>query len=450
MKQKVMFSLLLFGLASFIACGNNNNTPTATVYHHKALISNLTNNRIDIADTTRDVLVTAFSGDLPGRLLLSSDKKYTVALSPLDFSVNLLDNSRQGSLGAANLSGASDGVVLTVDDKLILGAVPTESAPAGQAPGAVDVVTAVFAGTGTSTTATLARQPPIFLPGARLLAASPNTNSVIVMADAVPNPANASGLKGRVWVIQTSLVNGNTQPYQEAVSNVWDHPVFAIGSTDNLSAYVFNCGPECGGTQASIVQVTFPTSSNPLPVVGTPLPIPSGATTAFMSGTTLYVAGSDPSVSCGAAAFPGPCGALTPVDLNAFTAGSPVVIAGGYHDRMTLGSNNLLFVGSRGCTFVRDTDPLKGFGCLSLFNTATSAVTVAPPTEFDAPATGPGNDDVTGMTPIATNGGESNQVYVIEAAELVIYDTTTGKVKLLSTPSPNIVGQAVDVISVDF
>jgi hypothetical protein len=62
-----------------------------------------------------------------------------------------------------------------------------------------------------------------------------------------------------------------------------------------------------------------------------------------------------------------------------------------------------------------------------------------------SPAPGPGNDDVTGMTPIANR----NEVYVIEAGELIIYDTTTGLPKVLDNP-PNVVGQGVDVIALDF
>jgi hypothetical protein len=127
------------------------------------------------------------------------------------------------------------------------------------------------------------------------------------------------------------------------------------------------------------------------------------------------------------------------VDLGAFTAGTVFPIAGGYHDRMTLGSNNLLFVGSHGCNF-----PVTGFGCLASFDTVKLKAKVLPPT-FTPPATGPGNDDVTGMTPIANR----NEVYVIEAGELVIYDTTTGLPKVLNNP-PNVVGQGVDVIALDF
>ena len=145
LKQKVIFSFLLCGLASWIACGKSNPNGggggTTTILPHRALISNLTSSRVDIADTSRDLIVTTMSGDLPGKLLLSNDKKFTVSLSPIDNSVDLFLNARQTGIGAANLAGASQSIVLTVDNGLLLGAVPTEAGPLGQAPGAVDVVT---------------------------------------------------------------------------------------------------------------------------------------------------------------------------------------------------------------------------------------------------------------------------------------------------------------------
>jgi len=396
----------------------------------------LTSSRVDIADTSRDVLVNASSADTPGLLVLSSDKKFTVLLSPVTNSVSLYNNTQQGIAGSATLAGPSESLVQSVDNATILAAVPAEAAVLGQAPGAVDVVTV-----SSSTTSTiLTRQPSIPLGGVRFLATSPNGNRVVAMSDAVSNPANPGGALGRVWVLQTSLVNTNTQPYQEVVSPVWDRPVFAVATADNNFAYVLNCGMECGGTQASVVKIDLTTNL----VVGSPLAIPSGATVAFLSGNTLYVAGSDPSVSCGGTGFPPPCGGLTAVDLGTFTASPPVVIAGGYHGRVALGGNNLLFVGARGCTILRNTDPLQGFGCLSLFETVKLTASVVPPTPFTAPAPDPG-DDITGMTTIANR----NEVYAAQGGELLIYDTTTGKRKIQNNP-PIIVGKAIDVVAVDF
>ncbi len=453
LQQTAIFAVLLSGLATFFGCSSNTGTPRARIYPHRAFISNLTSSRIDIADTSRDLLVTAISADLPGKLLLSNDKKYTLALSPQTNSISFAVNSSQSTVASTTLAGPSESFAIAVDDSLILAAVPGESGPIGQAPGAVDVITVSSSTTTSGTSINLTRQPSIFLPGAKFLSGTPNTNTFLAFGDAIANPANpGSGAPtGRLWAIKTSLVNGNTQPYVEVVSALWDHPVAAIATAAD-TAYVLNCGPECGGQQASIVKLDLSPQFPSPPTVAGQLLLPSGATTAFLNGNTLYVAGSQPNGPCPAStpAIPPFCGTLTPVDLTTFTAGTPVFIPGGTHQNMTLGANNLLFVGSRGCTVVTVTmDPANAAGCLAmvdLSNFTQDGVKVAPPTVFIAPATGPGNDDVTGMTPIANR----NEVYVIEAEELVIYDTKTKAVKILSTPSPNIIGQAVDVVAIDF
>ncbi len=71
-------------------------------------------------------------------------------------------------------------------------------------------------------------------------------------------------------------------------------------------------------------------------------------------------------------------------------------------------------------------------GCLAIFNTVNSKVTVPPQ-----------NGDVTGIEPIPNR----NVVYVCQGGGLQIYDTTTD---LLQTTQVNIVGQAIDVKVVDF
>ena len=83
------------------------------------------------------------------------------------------------------------------------------------------------------------------------------------------------------------------------VPGTYDRPTTAYFSLDGTTAYVLNCGPECGGTTASISYLTqgaltldvIPTSTPyPSPVTANVL-VPGGATTAIADGTTLYVAG---------------------------------------------------------------------------------------------------------------------------------------------------------------
>ena len=70
-------------------------------------------------------------------------------------------------------------------------------------------------------------------------------------------------------------------------------------------------------------------------------------------------------------------------------------------------------------------------GCLSIFDTKTSDVHLPPV-----------NGDVTSLQPIPMR----NVVYVVQAGELQIYDTTTDT---LQSRQVDILGQAIDVKVVD-
>ena len=83
-------------------------------------------------------------------------------------------------------------------------------------------------------------------------------------------------------------------------SKLFDRPVKAVFSSDGSTAYVVNCGPECGGKTAGIVSIPLVGNALNTGVTGpaaiglTPtamIATPGGATNALQNGTTLYVAG---------------------------------------------------------------------------------------------------------------------------------------------------------------
>ena len=92
------------------------------------------------------------------------------------------------------------------------------------------------------------------------------------------------------------------------VAGTYDRPQNVSFSLDGNSAYVLNCGPECGGTRASVsvlqqgaLQVdNIPTvdplsASAPSPLaslsVANPIPVPGGVTAALSDGNNLYLSG---------------------------------------------------------------------------------------------------------------------------------------------------------------
>ena len=180
----------------------------------------------------------------------------------------------------------------------------------------------------------------------------------------------------------------------------------AVFTDDDSTAYVLNCGPECGGSNAGMTVLHMNTNTT-----GARVGL-SGATIGLLFGGNLYVAGSGNGV-----------GTLQAVNTASLVASPPVNISNGYHNRMELGSNNKLFVGAHGCS---------SRGCLTIFDIGAATAVVDTP-----------SGDVTGIAPIAGR----NVVYVVEGGELRIFDTTTNATS--TTHFIDIVGQAVDVKEVD-
>jgi len=274
--------------------------------------------------------------------------------------------------------------------------------------------------------------------GNRILAFGDNSDVVTVIAPSLIGTSEDP----RTFVCpdgtpESSITLCNPTP----VNKVFDHPVWGIFSSDDTTAYILNCGPECGGlagTPASITVLDMNTNTSGT----TPLPV-HGATIGLLSGTTLYVAGTPPPPAPGANTCSGSttaatsCGRLDVVDLTSMTVSGSAIITDGYHNRMEMGANGQLFIGAvRTCTNINipasGSNPGEVRGCLSIFNTTNSNVVIPPD-----------NGDVTGIQPITNRG----VVYVCENGELRIYDTTTDK---LQSKQIDIIGQAIDVKLVDF
>jgi DNA-binding beta-propeller fold protein YncE len=186
----------------------------------------------------------------------------------------------------------------------------------------------------------------------------------------------------------------------------FDRPVGAVFTDDDSTAFVLNCGPECGGSTAGVTVLHMNDNTT-----GATAGL-AGATVGMLFGGNLYVAGSGNGV-----------GTLQVVNTASLVASPPVNISNGYHDRMELGSNNKLFVGAHGCSI---------HGCLTIFDIGAKTAVVDTP-----------SGDVTGIAPIAGR----NIVYVVEGGELRIFDTKTSAPS--TTQFIDIVGHAMDVKEVD-
>jgi len=436
----VAFAVLVAACLVLVSCGsynpNINQTITRGPVKLRAFVSNplmpaggSATPVLNVVDALNDKLSTSTvslltTSPFPGLMELFPNKRFTLVFSSTNSgnSITVVDNAKesaaQGSGGQAtaiNLPGPTESVVVAPDN--VTGFVAVPSAPvAGQPQGALEVLD--FSNNVTSATLPVS--------GARFVVQSHNGDRLLVFGNRAQTIA----------MITPSLI-GTTDPnvIRDISTTAFDHPVWAVFSGDDNTAYVLNCGPECGGSQASVTPLDMNTS-----VPGTPLPLSNGtvtggATIGLLNGTTLYVAGSPPGLACDSGTQAQSCGSVSVVDVGSMTVLNTSKIADGFHNRMELGANGRLFIGARACTNVNI--PASGSsdgevrGCLSIFDTKNSNVHVAPV-----------NGDVTGLQPIP----KRNVVYVVQAGELEIYDTTTDE---LQSKQVDILGQAIDVKVVD-
>ncbi|MGH9644760.1 MAG: hypothetical protein ACRD3Q_20340, partial [Terriglobales bacterium] len=253
----------------------------------------------------------------------------------------------------------------------------------------------------------------------------------------------------------------------------FDRPVQAYFNPDDSTAYIVNCGPECGGTQATAsIQPFDLTSCDPnlqtCGAPGAPVSVPA-ATEALVIGSTMYLAGTPyangaPSQPCtGQQTAATTCGLLTIFDLNSMQIVQPptcpvgqqcpIVITDGYHNRMAMGANGQLFVGARTCTEIIPPQPpppgAETRGCLSIYNSLTTPVGSVPAGGVLIP---PQNGDATGIQPIA----QREVVYVVQGGTLLIYDVTQDILEYNHNDPTNpghifgLVGDFIDVKTVDF
>ena len=405
------FVLLLACLA--LSCGYSapRSQQTTTKLQFRAFVSQdvsspFTTAGLIIVDASKDVRAlapTISAGNNPGLMALSPNKRLTLAFSASNNSITAINNSTQSSIGSATLRGPTESMAVSVDGSTAYAAV--SSAPVvGQSPGALEVINL----NGGSTT-------HIPVTSARYLVQSHNGNRILVFSD------NSD----TVTVIAPSFIGTSMDP--RTFVCCFDRPVWGVFSSDDTTAYIMNSGPERGGQVASVQILDL--TQNP-PVAGSAVPVPA-ASIGLLNGSTLYVAGTPPNMSCDTSTAATSCGVLSVVDVGSMSVmnPNPILITDGYHSRMEMGSGGQLFIGARTCININTS--LEVRGCLSIFNTSTSNVVIPPD-----------KGDVTGLQAIANR----NVVYVVQGGELRIYDTTTDK---LQSTQIDISGQAIDVKEVD-
>jgi hypothetical protein len=222
------------------------------------------------------------------------------------------------------------------------------------------------------------------------------------------------------------------------VPGTFDRPTKAVFSADGATAFVLNCGPECGGKQASIsflpvagiiIQSGAPVPPGAPSAVTATIPVPGGVTNALQNGNLLYLAGqqlqSDGFFS----------GFLSILDLTSQKITGNYSISDGTHTRMNFADDNTLWIGSQLCTQGEryHLGATTNLGCLTMFNTANNSVTMIDSYKGDA----------TGVAAVLS----LHKVYTAEGGQVYIYSTVDGSA--LDNSQVTVVGTAYDVAYMD-
>jgi hypothetical protein len=380
-----------------------------------------------IIDGENDTLPRAArisAGSSPGLMAITPNRATLLAFDSVSNSVGIVNAQRESFTGTIPLGGPTTSMV----------ALPTGSGYAavpsatliGSPPGAVVVMNTTAGGV----TATIS------IPNAQTLVSSPDGTHLLVFS-------TDSNL---VTVMSPLLVNTGNQVTVTVPG--FDQPVYGVFSADGSTAYILNCGPECGSTSASASVQTLNMTTL---AVGPPLAV-DGATIGWLSGSTLYVVGTPtasvnnpvPNNSCaGQTTAATTCGRLDLVDLGSMTVTSSNVITDGYHNRIDMSVNGQLFVGALTCSNIGNVANPQGEvrGCLSIYNTTNAAVVIPPD-----------NGDVTGLQSFTTRDVE----YVAEGGNLRVYNTLIDALlvettnNITETGTIIITGQIIDVKAIDF
>ncbi len=218
----------------------------------------------------------------------------------------------------------------------------------------------------------------------------------------------------------------------------FDRPFNAIFSSDGTTAWVMNCGPECGNAAPDVVtgQATasvsflnvgvldiynFPGSTYPSPpqqpappTESARIPVPGGATMALYGNGTLYVSGQQvmPAYNNLLEGF------LSTINLSTMQVTASYPIEDGTHTKMLFGDDNTLWIGSQTCQEGVRTATNQVNGCLAMFNLTNNSVLVEP-----------WYGDLTGLCAII----EWHKVYTAYGGQLHVYATTNTGLTTFST-----------------
>jgi hypothetical protein len=242
--------------------------------------------------------------------------------------------------------------------------------------------------------------------------------------------------------------------------NTLDRPTGAYFSLDGTTAFVLNCGPECGGTTASLTLLqqgtlnvnTIPNASPDNSAFISNVPVPGGATVALSDGTTLYVAGQQQMPDGLFAGF------LSTINLAAAATSPSTAVTGKYsisdgtHTKLLFADNNTLWIGSQYCATGERQKLNQNYNCLTRFDRGANTAQVVPNVNpGSTPTVGFPNTnqnqyyygDLTGLCWVQG----FNKIYTAYGGQVHIFSTVDGSE--IDNEFVTVQGSALDVAYLD-
>jgi hypothetical protein len=326
--------------------------------------------RSNVQNTIKTFSISGYSGGYPDKIFNFPEEVLGYVFSDSDGSLAKIDYGKEASSGSAGTFVAhSTSLAIPQSFSVFVAAVET----AGQ-------LIVIDNASGRSYTLNLpnAYQAVTNTGGTVALAMVRNSNTLYRVLKLNANQANPPGaVDCQPLILPVYCV----VPVTDDPKNPgFDRPIGAYFSLDGSTAYILNCGPECGGKVASISTIpqgalyinNIPTSAPyPTAVTGN-IPVPGGVTTALSDGTTLYVAGQQLQPD---GLF---AGNLSTITIGTNTVNAKYSISDGTHTKILFADDNTLWIGSQYCASGEKAKLNQNYNCLTRFDLGAKTASIVP------------------------------------------------------------------------
>ena len=329
--------------------------------------------RNNVQDTIRQFSISGYSSGFPSVILNFPEQVRGYVYSDSDGSLTAIDYGKETTAGSAGtLPARSSSIAVPIG----FGSIYSAEEAAGQLVLLDNTTARAFA---------------LNLPNVYRVAVNQGNTVVLAMV------RNSNSLY-RILKLNANQPSPpgaiDCQPYNLPVYCVvpvpgnYDRPIGAYFSLDGTTAYVLNCGRECGGAASGVTLIQqAPLNINVIPAslpypspLITTVPVPGGVTTSVSDGANLYLAGQQLQPDGLFAGF------LSTLSLSSNTVTGKYSISDGNHTKLLFADDNTLWIGSQFCATgerarlfaAGDTSQAANYNCLTRFDIGAKTAQVVP------------------------------------------------------------------------